>query len=267
MPTRSSKASRKTYFCCYERRRDWRHCAPFTFQLSLSQRVLFSHSKNNLSTTLTPTKKPRYTYCRVFFVDSIYSKTIDIIRKTFFSIFRLCVKPAIRLTVSICRYRSSRPPAVGIILQVVFYPGRWLMVQFYKKFICVSPDICCQRVKVCKFTWKFIWTGDLGYKTFVDLTWGDEIRLMRAWNALMLLFVFVIWFMTSLGLLLLSLKDILFALRKICYADFVFCCFPCLMLFLCSCLTFCINICCQVVKILKKIPFVFFQSLDFNPLD
>ena len=35
MPTRSSKASKKTSFCCYERRRDWRHCAPFTFLLSL----------------------------------------------------------------------------------------------------------------------------------------------------------------------------------------------------------------------------------------
>ena len=75
MPTRSSKTSRKTSFCCYERRRDWRHCAPFTFLL------LCSHSKNNFSTTLTPTEKPRYTYCRDFFVDSIYSKTIDIIRK------------------------------------------------------------------------------------------------------------------------------------------------------------------------------------------
>ena len=31
-----------------------------------SQRLLFSHSKNNFSTTLTPTKKPRYTYCRGF---------------------------------------------------------------------------------------------------------------------------------------------------------------------------------------------------------
>ena len=35
MPTRSSKAFRKTSFCCYERRRDWRHCAPFTLLLSL----------------------------------------------------------------------------------------------------------------------------------------------------------------------------------------------------------------------------------------
>ena len=52
-----------------------------------SQRLLFSHSKNNISTTLTPTE-PRYTYCRGFFVDSIYSKTIDIIRKKkFFSLF------------------------------------------------------------------------------------------------------------------------------------------------------------------------------------
>ena len=49
-----------------------------------SQRLLFSHSKNNFSTTLTPTEKPRYAYCRVFFVDSIYSKTIDIIKKIYF---------------------------------------------------------------------------------------------------------------------------------------------------------------------------------------
>ena len=48
-----------------------------------SQRLLFSHSKNNFSTTLTPHRKPRYTYCS-FFLDSIYSKTIDIIRKKIF---------------------------------------------------------------------------------------------------------------------------------------------------------------------------------------
>ena len=65
MPMRSSKTSRKTSFCCYDRRRDWRHYAQFTFLLSL-ERLLFSHSKNNFSTTLTPTEKPRYTYCRVF---------------------------------------------------------------------------------------------------------------------------------------------------------------------------------------------------------
>ena len=53
---------------------------------------------------MTPTEKPRYTYCRVFLVDSIYSKTIDIIRNLFiFSIFRLCVKPAIRITVPFFR--------------------------------------------------------------------------------------------------------------------------------------------------------------------
>ena len=59
-----------------------------------SQRLLFSHSKNNFLTTLTPTKTPRYTYCRVFCVDSIYSKTIDIIRKQYFFLFldrgRMC---------------------------------------------------------------------------------------------------------------------------------------------------------------------------------
>ena len=49
-----------------------------------SQRLLFSHSNNHFSTALTPTKTPRYTYCRVFFVDSIYSKIINIIRKQIF---------------------------------------------------------------------------------------------------------------------------------------------------------------------------------------
>ena len=43
-----------------------------------SQRLLFSPTKNNFSMTLTPIEKPRYTYWS-FFVDSIYSKTIDII--------------------------------------------------------------------------------------------------------------------------------------------------------------------------------------------
>ena len=43
--------------------------------------------KNNFSTTLTCTEKLRYTYCRVIFVDSIYSKTIDIIRNFFLLFF------------------------------------------------------------------------------------------------------------------------------------------------------------------------------------
>ena len=81
MHTRSSKTSRKTSFCCYKRCRDWRHCALFFLSCYHWQRLLFSHSKNNFSTTLTPTEKPRYTYCRVFSVDSSYSKTIDIIGK------------------------------------------------------------------------------------------------------------------------------------------------------------------------------------------
>ena len=42
MPMRWSKASRKTSFCCYERRRDWRHCAPFTFLLSLITAFAFT---------------------------------------------------------------------------------------------------------------------------------------------------------------------------------------------------------------------------------
>ena len=100
-----------------------------------SQRLLFSHSKNNFSTTLTPTEKPRCTYCRVFIVDSICSTTIDIItNNNLFSIFKLCVMPGKRLTVPICRYRSSRaagcryhfagsvlagPPANGTMLHKI----------------------------------------------------------------------------------------------------------------------------------------------------
>ena len=50
-----------------------------------SQRLLFSPTKNNLSTTLTPPPKNRYIHIvECFFVDSIYSKTIYIIRKTKF---------------------------------------------------------------------------------------------------------------------------------------------------------------------------------------
>ena len=83
MPTISSKTSQKT-FCCCERRRDWRYCAMF-FSCYHSQRLLFSHLTNNFSMTLTPTEKPRYTYCS-FFWEIIFSKTIDIIRQIF--IFR-----------------------------------------------------------------------------------------------------------------------------------------------------------------------------------
>ena len=65
MHTKSSKTSWKTSFSCYECRRDWRHCA-LCFSCYHWQRLLFSHSKNNFSTTLTHTEKPRYTYCRIF---------------------------------------------------------------------------------------------------------------------------------------------------------------------------------------------------------
>ena len=42
---------------------DIAHCFFFCYH---SQWLLFSHSKNNFSTTFTPTKTPRYTYGRVF---------------------------------------------------------------------------------------------------------------------------------------------------------------------------------------------------------
>ena len=78
------------------------------------QRVLFSHSKNNFLTTLTPPKNRDIHIVDVFlFIDSIYSKTIDIfIRKILKnSIFRqTCVKPAIRIKAPFCRQRSSWAP-------------------------------------------------------------------------------------------------------------------------------------------------------------
>ena len=52
------------------------HCF---FSYYHSHRLLFPPTKNNFSTTFNPTKKQRYT--QFFFVDSIYSKTINIIRK------------------------------------------------------------------------------------------------------------------------------------------------------------------------------------------
>ena len=81
MPTRSSKTSRKTSFAATNNAAidGIVHRLLFCYH---SQWLLFSHSKNKFSTT----EKPRYTYCRGFFVDSIYSKTIDIIRKKIFSI-------------------------------------------------------------------------------------------------------------------------------------------------------------------------------------
>ena len=45
MPLRSSKTSQKTSFCCYERSRDWRHCALFFFLLSLATAFVFIFEK------------------------------------------------------------------------------------------------------------------------------------------------------------------------------------------------------------------------------
>ena len=81
-------------------------------------------------------ENPRYTFQRVFIVDSIYSTTIDIITNNIlFFIFKLCVNSGRRLTVPICRYRSIRaagcrshftgsvlagPPAHGTMLQKIY---------------------------------------------------------------------------------------------------------------------------------------------------
>ena len=45
MPMRSSKTSRKTSFCRYERRCGWRHCAQFFFLLSLAKTFVFTFEK------------------------------------------------------------------------------------------------------------------------------------------------------------------------------------------------------------------------------
>ena len=82
MPTRSSKASRKTSFCCSERRRDWRHCAMF-FPAITGNGFCF-HIRKIISRRPWPPPKNRDIHIIVFFVDSIYSKTIDIIRNIFF---------------------------------------------------------------------------------------------------------------------------------------------------------------------------------------
>ena len=107
-----------------------------------SQRLLFSHSKNNFSTTPTPIEKPSYTYCRGFFVDFIYSTTIDIITNNIlFSIFKQRAYVYIRLAgwryqfayiVFSIRAAGWRPvfacsilsgwPAHGTLLQQNVYP-------------------------------------------------------------------------------------------------------------------------------------------------
>ena len=69
-----AKRVEKLLFSCYER-----HCALF-FSSYHSQRLLFSFSKNNFSTTLIPTEN-RDIHIVEILVDSIYSKTIDILRK------------------------------------------------------------------------------------------------------------------------------------------------------------------------------------------
>ena len=68
----------KNFFLLLQRRR-YDGIAHRLLSCYHSQLLLFSHSKNNFSTTLTPTDKPRYIYCRVFIIVSIYSTTIDII--------------------------------------------------------------------------------------------------------------------------------------------------------------------------------------------
>ena len=74
------------------------------------QLLLFSPMKNYFSTTLSPTKNPRYTYWKVFFVDFVYSKIIDIMRGK-----NICVLFLNRE--SMCK---AGHPDNGAILQVVY---------------------------------------------------------------------------------------------------------------------------------------------------
>ena len=80
------------------------------FSAITHNRLLFSHSKNNFSTIFTPPTTDIYKFFRVFFVDSIYSKTIDIIRKIsiFFYFYILFI---------FILYKADHPDN-GAILQV-----------------------------------------------------------------------------------------------------------------------------------------------------
>ena len=89
------------------------------------QRLLFSPMNNNFLTTLTLSKN-RDIHIEEFFVDSIYSKTIDIIiKKIFIFYFKQC---------------EAGHPDNGVILQVVFQPGRQITAPFYKKMYSRIPS-------------------------------------------------------------------------------------------------------------------------------
>ena len=85
---------------------------------------------------LPPTEKPRYTYCRVFIVHSIYRTTIDIITSNIlFSIFKQ--RNYVYIRHAGWRYKFASivlavPPADGPFLHVVFYPDGRLTVHWYK---------------------------------------------------------------------------------------------------------------------------------------
>ena len=75
MPTRSSKAFKKTSFCCS----DAAIMIQLRYVVSNSQWLLFSHTQNNFSMTLTHTKKIKI-HIEEYFADSIYAKTKDILK-------------------------------------------------------------------------------------------------------------------------------------------------------------------------------------------
>ena len=99
MPTRSSKTSRKTSFCCLLL---WWQCT--LFFLTITRNGFCSHIRKIISWWPWHPPKNRDIHIEdVFYVDSIYSKNIDIIRKKYwFPTFKQC-KTGIRITAPFCR--------------------------------------------------------------------------------------------------------------------------------------------------------------------
>ena len=105
MLIKSSKTAQQTSFFASRTPPLWCHCALF-FSYYHSQRLLFSPTKNNFSMTLTSPKN-RDIHIEEFFVDSIYSKTIDIIIKIIYFFYFwtevLFVKPGMWIMAPWCR--------------------------------------------------------------------------------------------------------------------------------------------------------------------
>ena len=98
----------------------------------------------------TPPKNRDIHIVEFFFVDSIYSTTIDIITNNI--LFSILNRGPMCIAGTPADYRFScivlaGPPADCPFLHVVFYPDRRLTVHCYKKFISGPPADVSQRVK------------------------------------------------------------------------------------------------------------------------